>query len=115
MHCIRPFDGWPAAALLSQLFTALGLPPDSNLMMVAMSWAFIFESGMPAFLRIVWASAIHLPTWPPTVLGTVGRITWSTDFRPSSWRARLVPLRLILYSAGRRSLSALWRAFLVCS
>src|SRR2546423_1337874 len=67
MVCIRPIDGWPAAAFESQLFWALGLPPDSYLMIIAMSAAFILLIGTPCGARIFCASEIHWPTVPPTL------------------------------------------------
>ena len=46
-------------ALLSQVLTALGLLLDSLAMSAASWFAFILLIGMPAFVRMAWACAIH--------------------------------------------------------
>src|SRR5882757_6063982 len=64
MVCIKPLDGCPACALESQLFIALGFPPDSCWIIVQMSLAFNSLAGTPFCSRIWIASWIHCWTLP---------------------------------------------------
>src|SRR5690606_37899237 len=64
MHCIRPFDGVPLAALESQSLIARGSPPDSCSMIVQIWSMSSSVTGIPFCCRILMPSLIHCSTLP---------------------------------------------------
>src|SRR5699024_6454220 len=66
MHCMRPLDGVPAAALLSQSLMACGSPADSCSMICQISSMLSSDTGTPFSCRILIALVIHCSTLPGT-------------------------------------------------
>jgi len=62
--CMRPCEGLPDAALLSQLLIALGLPPDSCMMIVLTPFAKAWGNPIsPSALAIQPSRLWLFPAW----------------------------------------------------
>src|SRR4051812_14162254 len=70
MVCIRPRDGSPRAALMSQLLIAYGLPPDSRCIRLRTTPS--HDAGCPSIARACRTTLDHCDTPRPYVVAPVG-------------------------------------------